>query len=130
MLLTIRDLAKDKIVDKSKSISEGDRSISISLSIQYIFNKSVSLVKGHIEVNINILEMGSVLAQLLLKCQKYIKEMFNPYIVWHSYFLILWQSYYGKRAKLLEKFYLQLWKWILLKYQEISVQIQTFTDQD
>ena len=59
--------------------------------------------------------------------------MFNPNAVWHhSYFLIPWQSFYGERAKSLEKFVLQLWKYNLvdfIEYQEIDVQIQTFADE-
>ena len=61
------------------------------------------------------------------------KGMFNPNAVWHSYFLIPWQSFYEKRAKSFRKFFSSsgnaIWL-ILLKYQEIDVQVQTFTDED
>ena len=61
------------------------------------------------------------------------KGIFNPYAVWHSYFLIPLESFYGKRAKSLENFFSNsenaIWS-ILLKYQEIDVQIQTFTDEN
>ena len=50
-------------------------------------------------------------------------QFFN--VTWHNYFLIPWHPFYGKRAKSLEKFFLQLWK-----CQEIYVQIQTFTDEN
>ena len=33
---------------------------------------------------------------------KYIKGIFNPNAVWHSYFLIARQSFYGRRAKSLK----------------------------
>ena len=66
-------------------------------------------------------------------CLKYIKRIFGPHAVWHSCFLIPPQSFYGKRAKLLEKLFSSsenaIWS-ILLKYQEIDVQIQTFTDEN
>ena len=48
--------------------------------------------------------------------------MFNPNIVWHSDFLYLC-SYFPEK----ERNAILL---ILLKYQEIDVQIQTFTDED
>ena len=58
---------------------------------------------------------------------------FNPYAVWHSYFLIPRQSFYGKRTKSLEKIFSgsenAMWS-IFLKYQEIDVQIQIFTDEN
>ena len=66
-------------------------------------------------------------------CLKYMKEMFSPDVTWHSYFLIPWQSFYGKRAKSLEKIFFSFGIRvcsILLKYQEIYVQIQTFTDEN
>ena len=58
--------------------------------------------------------------QLTLWCLKYIKGIFNPYAVWHSYFLIPRQSFYGKIAKLLEKIFFQLWKCNLVDFIEIS----------
>ena len=57
---------------------------------------------------------------------------FSPNAVWHSYFLKPWQSFYEKRTKSLEKIFSNsrnaIWS-ILLKYQEIDVQIQIFTDE-
>ena len=54
-------------------------------------------------------------------------------VVWHSYFLISWQSFYAKRANHWRNFFSSsgnaIWL-ILLKYQEIDLQIQTFTDED
>ena len=67
-----------------------------------------------------------------LRCLAYIKGIFNPYAVWHSYFSIPQQSFHRERVKSLEEFFFQLWKcnWsILLKYQEIEMQIQAFTDE-
>ena len=32
------------------------------------------------------------MTQLTLRSQKYIKGMFDPNVVWNSYFLIRWQS--------------------------------------
>ena len=61
-------------------------------------------------MKINKHEIWKALIQLTLRCPKYIKEMFNSNAVWNSYFLIPWQSFYGKGAKLLENFFLQLWK--------------------
>ena len=46
-----------------------------------------------------------ILTQLTLMCLEYIKEMFIPNVIWHSYFWIPRQSFYGKRAKSLEKFF-------------------------
>ena len=58
---------------------------------------------------------------------------FNPFAVRHSYSLIPRQSFYEKRAKWLEKIFFSsenaIWS-TLLKYQEIDVQIQTFTDEN
>ena len=83
-------------------------------------------------MKINKHEIWSALTQLILRCLKYIKGIFNPYAVWHSYSLIPRQSFSGKRAKSLEKIFSSsenaIWS-ILLKYQEIDVQIQTFTDE-
>ena len=84
-------------------------------------------------MKINRHEIWQALTQLTLMCLKYIKGIFNPYAVWHSYFLTPWQSFYGKGAKLLEKTFFssenEIWS-ILVKYQEIDVQIQTFTDEN
>ena len=59
--------------------------------------------------------------------------MFNPNAVWHSYFLIPWQSFYDKGPNRRRKFFSSsgnaIWL-ILLKYQEIDVQIQTLTDEN
>ena len=61
-----------------------------------------------------------------MRCLKYIKGVFNPNAVWHSYVLIPRQSFNGKRTKSLEKFFSSsgnaMWS-ILLKYQEIDVQM-------
>ena len=62
---------------------------------------------------------------------EYIKGMFSSHAVWHSCFLIPPQSFYRKRTKSLEKFSSENAIWsILLKYQDIDVQIQTFTDEN
>ena len=70
------------------------------------------------------------MTQLTLRCLKYIKGIFNPYAVWHSYFLIPRQSFQGKRAKSLERIFPSsknaIWS-ILLKYQEIDMQIHSLT---
>ena len=80
-----------------------------SLFILYISTaKPFSLSRGYIEVKINKHEIWSALIQLTLRCLKYIKGIFNSCIVWHSYFLIPRQSFYGKRAKSLEEIFFQL----------------------
>ena len=84
-------------------------------------------------MKINKHEIWYALAQLTLRCLKYMKGMFSPNVTWYSYFLIPWQSFSGKRAKSLEKFLSRPGNAIcsiLLKYQEIHVQIQTFTDEN
>ena len=53
-------------------------------------------------------------------CLKYTKEMFSFNVTWHSYFLMPWQSFHEKRAKSLEKVFLQLWKCNLFDFIEIS----------
>ena len=105
-----------------------------SFFILYISTaKPFSPIRGYIEVKINKHEICQALTQLTLRYLKYIKGIFNPYAVWHSYFLIPRQSFYRKRAKSLEKFFSSsenaIWS-ILLKYQEIDVQIQTFIDEN
>ena len=62
----------------------------------------------------------SALTQSTLKCQKYIKETFNLYTAWHGYSLILWQSFYGKRAKSLEKLFPSAWEMQFADFLEIS----------
>ena len=62
------------------------------------------------------------------------KEIFNPNAAWYSYFLIPRQSFYEKKSEIIgEKFFSSsgnaIWS-ILLKYQEIDMQIQAFTDED
>ena len=47
--------------------------------------KPFSHVSGYIEVKINKHEILSALTQLTLRCLKYIKEIFNPYVVWNSW---------------------------------------------
>ena len=56
-------------------------------------------------MKINKHEIWQALTQLTLRCLKYVKEILNSYSFWHSYFLIPWQSFHGKRAKSLEKFF-------------------------
>ena len=62
------------------------------------------------------------------------KGIFSPHAVWHSCFLIPPQSFYTEKER-------NRWKkifpssenanWsILLKYQEIDMQIQAFTDEN
>ena len=84
-------------------------------------------------LKINKHEILQALTQLASRRLKYIKGIFNPYAVWQSYFLIPRQSFYGKRAKSLEKIFSSsenaIWS-ILLIHQEIDVQIQTFTDEN
>ena len=91
------------------------------------------LIRGYIEVKINKHEIWQALTQLTLRCLKYIKGIFSPHAVWHCCFLIPLQSFHRKRAKSLEKIFSSsenaIWS-ILLKYQEIDVQIQTFTDKN
>ena len=64
---------------------------------------------------------------------KYINGIFSPYAIWHCYFSIPQQSFYRKRVKSLEEIFYSfenaIWS-ILLKYQEIDVQIQAFTDEN
>ena len=92
----------------------------------------ILLVRGYIEVKINNYEIWKAWTQLILRCLKYIKEIFSPHAVLHSCFLIPPKSFYGERAKSLEKFFSKsekaIWS-ILLKYQEIYVHIQTFTNE-
>ena len=54
-----------------------------------------------------------------LMCLKYMKGMFSPNAIWHRYFLIPWQSFYGKRAKSLEKFFLTL-EMQFVRFYEVS----------
>ena len=95
--------------------------------------KPISLAKGYIEVKISKHDIWKPLTQLTLRCLKNIKGIFSPYAVWHSFFSIPLQSFYRKRAKSLEEIFSSsenaIWS-ILLKYQEIDVQIQAFTDEN
>ena len=93
-----------------------------SLFILYISTaKPFSLlIKGYNEVKINKHEIWEALTQLTLRCLKYIKGIFSPHAVWHSCFWIPPQSFYGKRAKSLEKTFFQLWKCNLVDFIEIS----------
>ena len=64
---------------------------------------------------------------------KYMKGMFNPDAVWHSYFLIPWKSFHGKERNRCRTFFSESGiavSSILLKYQEKDVQIHTFADQN
>ena len=65
-------------------------------------------------------EIWQALTQLTLRCLRYMKKMFSPNVTWHSYCLIPWQPFYRKRAKSLEKFFLQLSKCNLFDFIEIS----------
>ena len=95
-------------------------------------------------MKINNHKIWQALTQLTLMCLQSMKGMFSPNVTWHSYFLIPWQSFYRKRAKSLGHFTenkrnrwgnfspaleMQFIR-SLLKYQEIYVQIQTFTDKN
>ena len=84
--------------------------------------KSFNLVRGYIEMKIKKYEIWKALTQLTLRCLGYINGMFNPNVIWHSYFLIPMLSFYEKRVKSLEKFFLQLCEnailSILLRYKE------------
>ena len=62
------------------------------------------LLIGYIEVKINKHEILQAFDPGE-RCLKYMKGIFSPYAVWHSCFLIPPQSFYGKRAKSLEKFF-------------------------
>ena len=78
-------------------------------------------------------DIWSALTLTTLRCLKYIKGIFSPYAVWYSYFSIPRQSFFRKRAKSLEEIFSSsenvIWS-ILLKYQEIDVQIQAFTAEN
>ena len=37
---------------------------------------------------------------ITLRCPKYMNRMLSPNAVWHSYLLILWQSFYGKKREI------------------------------
>ena len=84
-------------------------------------------------MKINNHEIWSALIQPTLRCLKYIKGIFSTRAVWHCCFLIPPQSFYKTRAKSMEKIFSSsknaIWS-ISLKYQEIDVQIQTFTDEN
>ena len=58
--------------------------------------------------------------------KKYIKGIFSPYAVWHSHFTEKEQNRWSKFFSCSEN---AIWS-ILLKYQEIDVQIQAFTDEN
>ena len=51
-------------------------------------------------MKINKHEIWYVLIQLTLRCLKYMKGMFCPNVIWYSYFLIPWQSFYGEKSKI------------------------------
>ena len=78
-------------------------------------------------------EIWQALTQLTLRCLKYIKGNFSLHAVWHSCFLIHPQSFYRERENRWRKSFScsenAIWS-ILFKYQEIDVQIQTFTDKN
>ena len=109
------------------------KSVQIVFILYISTAKPFSLVRGYIEVKINKYEIWQALTQRTLRCRKYIIGIFNSDAVWRSYFLIRRQSFYGKRAKSLEKIFSSfenaIWS-ILLMSQETDVQIQTFTNVD
>ena len=81
-------------------------------------------------MKINKHEIWSVLIQLSLMCLKHMKEMFSPNVTWYSYFFIPCQSFFKKEQNHWRNFFSSTGNAIcssLLKYQEIYVQIQTFT---
>ena len=90
-----------------------------NLFIRYISNQSCYSGRG-VRWNEDKQEIWWALTQLTLRCLKYIKRMFSLNVIWHSYFLIPRQSFCGKRAKSLEKFFLQLWKCNSFYVNEIS----------
>ena len=107
-----------------------------SLFILYISTaKPFSLlVTGYIEVKINKHEIWKALTQRTLICLKYIKGIFSPHAVRHSCFLIPPRVFLQKKSEIVrEKFFSSsenaVWS-MLLKYQEIDVKIQTFTDEN
>ena len=62
---------------------------------------------------------------------KILQGMFNPNIFWQGYFLIPWQPFDRKRAKVLDRYFLYLFKCSFVDFIEISgidVQIHTFTE--
>ena len=67
------------------------------------------------------------------KMSKIYQGIFSSYAVWHNYFSIPHQSVHRKRAKSFQKYFfpsLNCNLVDLLKYQEIDVQIQVFTDEN
>ena len=93
-----------------------------SLFIPYISTaRPFSLVKGNIEVKVNKHEIWSALTQLSLRCLKYIKRIFNPVAVWHSYFLISWHAVIlRKKSKIVGENFFQVCKCNLVDFIEIS----------
>ena len=71
-------------------------------------------------MKINEQEILPALTQLTLMYLKYMKGMFSFNVTWHSYFVIAWLSFYGKRAKSLENSFLQLWKCNLFDFIKLS----------
>ena len=88
----------------NKSIDKCDRFISVSLFTECISNQIYYSGRGYTEMKLNNHKVSSLLAQQLLGVKKYIKEMLNPYIVRHSYFLIFWESFHGERVRPLENY--------------------------
>ena len=79
------------------------------MAIVSCFVKNVAFLLGHL-----------VYTQLTFRCLKYIKGIFSPDAVCHSYFLIPWQSFYAKGAKSLKRSFFQLSKRNLVDFIEIS----------
>ena len=49
-------------------------------------------------------KFSSVLTEPTLGVKNYIKKILNHYIVKHSYFLVFWESFHGKRVRQLENY--------------------------
>ena len=70
---------------------------------------------------------------ITLMCLKYTKGMFCSNVTWLHYVLIPWQPFTEKERESLEKFFSSSGNAIcaiLLKYQHMYVEIQTFTDKN
>ena len=109
-----------------------------SLFILYIFTaKPFSLlVRGYIEVKINKHEIWWALTQLTLRCLKYIKGIsvlmpFSTVVSWYlrTHFTEKERNRWRKFFPACSSSENATWS-VLLKYHEIDVQIQTFTDEN
>ena len=70
-------------------------------------------------MKINKHEIWRALTQLTLRCLKYIKQMFNPNVVWHSYFLYLSSHFTENERNRWRNFVRQLWKCNFVNFIEI-----------